>query len=433
MEGELAVRPKRHGMITPRGPEGAAQAAVLSPNALQEAFSNMGSRPPSQAGSASHTATPKVTSESYIVPGETAYSKLNTVCKHANELRLTLDSQTTLRQHVEQELRAASSRSDILGRNLLRAKKDSGQPSPALPAYLKSPIKDCCTSILTLARILSANTHLLVRQMPDDKYRDSFFGLQRDSWDTFTTNTRMVSEIKLGRHSRGTSVSSQPHGRSYHSAESSQSIPMTSIFDPRTQSRNGPSPSLMLDQSLGAPFGSAFSPYNQYGGKPPYSKPVALLGPDGTYILREEDVRKEISYDPIWEMVYVALRDLCDRANDGLPKIQSYFNAERQKTARVAEPDSELIRQLASLFSRNNTLMDAALALDNRLESMRVNDRNIRHDLEFWQLCRNIIVVSTLAQTSGKANTHRNGLDLSIRLRHLGATRAIPRWRLKES
>jgi hypothetical protein len=117
---------------------------------------------------------------------------------------------------------------------------------------------------------------------------------------------------------------------------------------------------------------------------------------DGSYAMRDEHLRQEAANDTIWESVIGSLRNLCDRANAGLPKIQSHYFAERQKALRLHDQDSEIVSQLGSFILRSTNLIEMTTALMKKIEAMRPNDRAVRHSLEFWQLCRNIIVVSII-------------------------------------
>jgi hypothetical protein len=406
---EMNVRTKRHGIITPRGPEGAPQSFPLSPSALQDAFSNVGSRPPSRAGSGVSSAS--LSAESILECATLVCKVLTALSKQASDMRQSMDIQNTLRQHIEMELRSGSSRCESLVRALRRAQSMLGQQNASRPGFLLRPIVDCLASISQFARLLSQNTPLFCRAVDHERYRGMFWDIQKEGWELFIANNRMSTAVKSVNHSRQTSSSSQ-FRLPYHSSDSSRSGPMTSIFDPRL-ARNAPTPSPMLDNTLGPAFGSSSSFGTSFGNqfssaKPaPYSRPVHILGPDGNYVLREEDARAEMSYDHIWDTVYVSLRDLCDKVNDALPRIQMFFNNERQKTVRSADADSEMARHLASLIGRGNATLDSAQLLNRRLDNLRVNDRTIRHDVEFWQLCWNTIMVcSRLCSITLQMNHH---------------------------
>jgi hypothetical protein len=119
-------------------------------------------------------------------------------------------------------------------------------------------------------------------------------------------------------------------------------------------------------------------------------------------MMRDEDLRQEMANDPIWESIIGSLWNLCDRANEGLPKIHAHYSAELEKAKYAAEldkakyqhdPQSDIVRQLASLVTRSSTMIETTTALTKKIEHMRPGDRTVRHSLEFWHLCRNIILV----------------------------------------
>ena len=112
--------------------------------------------------------------------------------------------------------------------------------------------------------------------------------------------------------------------------------------------------------------------------------------------MHDEDLRQEAANDTIWESFIGSLRNLCDRANEGLPIIQSHYFTERQKALRLHDQGSEIVSQLGMLILCSTNLIRTTAVLMKKIEAMTPNDRTVRHSLEFWQLCRSIILVSII-------------------------------------
>jgi hypothetical protein len=415
--GDVTIRPKRHGIITPRGPEGVAQASAFSPSALQEAFSNYGSRPASRAGSNTSLSMPpdQVGDISRLV-----FAMTGDLSKQLNNLRPLIEyhAQADLKTQAELELRTASRRYDILSRCLRRS-----QAGQTKQSFLMRPALDCLASISHLARIMSQASMMVSRTQPHESIRTSFWMLHKDTWEVYLTNSKTMEAVKSATHSRQTSASSF---RNHAYADSRG--PMTSIFDPRFQHRSGqnssPTNSHFPGISLPTPnlsFSSTFSPLQPVTST--FARPMPILAPDGSYIMRDEDLRQEIANDAIWESVIGSLRNLCDRANEGLPKIQSHYYAEYDKARHLHDQESEIMRQLSSLVTRSSNMIEITTALTKKIENMRPNDRTVRHSLEFWQLCRNIILVRIILWLRAFANALRNGLGTSTARGRCGTSR----------
>jgi hypothetical protein len=388
------IRPKRHGMVTPRGPEGAAQALALSPSALQEAFSNMSSRSHSRAGS--NVSTASIATESILETSKLIYTIANDLSKKLNGMRPILEwqSQAQLKTQVELDLRSGASRIDILGRYLRRAQQESSQPSAQRPSYLLRPVIDCLSSISQFSRSLSQCSGSFCRASSYDTYKASFWEVQKETWDMYVANARMSDVIHLASHSRQTSTASQYRQAGY--GETIRPTLVTAVFDTRyQQSRNGliPSPTALtysrpMHQSQSSSISTNFSPI--VGASTGFTSTGPSLNPDGGYI---DESRPELDNDLLWDSIFQSLQILCERANEGLPKIQMHYFGERQKALRIYDQDHETVRQLSSLVARSNNLVDVANRLTLKLDSVKLTDKSIRQSLEFWQLVRNMILV----------------------------------------
>ena len=401
--GDVTIRPKRHGIVTPRGPEGAAQASAFSPSALQEAFSNYGSRPASRAGSSTSLSVPpdQVGDISRLV-----FTMTSDLSKQLNNLRPLIEyhSQMELKAQAELELRTAGRRHDILGRCLRRS-----QAGQTKQSFLARPALDCLASIAHFSRLMSQTAVLVSQAQSHDSFRTSFWGLQKDAWEVYLTNSKTTETVKSATHSRQTSTSSfRNHG--YADGRG----PMTSIFDPRIQHRGGqnssPTISHFPGHSMQTPnlsFSSTFSPLQPLTST--FRRPMPILAPDGSYMMRDEDLRQEIANDAIWESVVGSLWNLCEKANEGLPKMHAHYYAELEKAKYQHGPESEIVRQLDSLVTRSYKMIEITTALTKKIENMRPGDRTVRHSLEFWNLCRNIILVCILIFLRALANARRNG------------------------
>jgi hypothetical protein len=123
------------------------------------------------------------------------------------------------------------------------------------------------------------------------------------------------------------------------------------------------------------------------------------MAQDSMSSMREEESRQEAANDALWDVVYASLRAVCDRANTELPKIQQHYYGERQKAVRMYDPEHEVVRILGGLVWRTTNLIDASNVLSRKLDTLRVTDKSIRHSPDFWQLCRNLLVVSVSEAT----------------------------------
>jgi hypothetical protein len=395
---DVTIRTKRHGMVTPRGPEGAAQTLALSPSTLQEAFSSVNSRPHSRAGS--NASTSSIATESIVDTSRLIYNTANELSKRLNSMRPMLEwqNQVQLKAQVELDLRTASSRIDILGRYLRRAQQDSGQVNSPRPSYLLRPVMDCLASISQFSRDLSQCSSLFCRTSSHEAYKTTFWEVQKDAWDIFVANSKMSDAIRSANHSRQTSTSSQYKQNAY--GDTIRPTIATSMFDIRQQPRNGliPSPtgssySGNAHKSQNPSLSNVFSPIPATAiNAASYNPVMSGLAPDGSYI---DESRRDIDIDPLWDSIYHSLKILCERANESLPKIQNHFFYERQKAIRVYDQDHEVVRQLSSLVARSNSLVDVVTRLTSKMENFKSNDRSIRQSMEFWQLTRTLTLVRT--------------------------------------
>jgi len=393
---DVTIRPKRHGMVTPRGPEGAAQTLALSPSALQEAFSSVNSRSHSRTGSNASTAS--IASESIVETSKLIYNTANELSKRLNLMRPMLEwhNQVQLKAQIELDLRTASSRVDILGRYLRRAQQDSGQASSQRPSYLLRPVMDCLASISQFSRSLGQCASLFCRTSSHETYKTTFWEVQKGTWDIFVANSKMSDAIRSANHSRQTSTSSQYKQAIY--GDTIRPTISTSMFDIRQQPRNGliPSPtgssySGAAHQSQNPSLYNAFSPIpTTVVNTATYTPAISGLGPDGSYM----DVsRHDVDNDPLWDSIYQSLKILCERASEGLPRIQNHFFNERRKAIRAYDQDNEVVKQLGSLFARCNSLVDVVTRLTSKMENFKTSDRSIRQSMEFSQLIRTLTLV----------------------------------------
>jgi hypothetical protein len=415
--GDVTIRPKRHGIVTPRGPEGAAQASAFSPSALQEAFSNYGSRPASRAGSSTSLSVPPDQAGDI---SRLVFHLTSELSKQLNNLRPLIEyhSQMELKAQAELELRTAGRRHDILGRCLRRA-----QAGQTKQSFLARPALDCLTSIAHFSRIMGQTALLVSQTQSHDSVRTSFWGLQKEAWEVYLLNSKTLETVKSATHSRQTSTSSFRNP-----AYADSRGPMTSIFDPRFQQRpnqnSSPTNSHFPGHSMQMPslsFSTTFSPLQPLTST--FKRPVPILAPDGSYIMRDEDLRQEIANDAIWESLIGSLWNLCDRANEGLPKIHAHYYAELEKAKYQHDPESEIVSQLDSVVTRSFNLITITTALTKKIENMRPGDRTVRHSLEFWHLCHRIILVRVLPFFRALTNARRTGLATSTARARCGACR----------
>lgn len=418
--GDVTItRSKRHGMVTPRGPEGAAQARALSPSALQEAFSGVLSRPHSRTGS--NVSTASIASENILATAKLIYTMASDMSKKLNEMRPMLEwqNQTRLKIQIENDIRTASGRIDILGRYLRRAQSQNSQPGTQRPTFLIRPVMDVLATISQFSRDMSQCSVPFCRASTYDAYRSTFWDVQKDTWDIHVSNTKMSEAIQSANHSRQTSTSSQYKQITYGDTIRPQIS--TAVFDIRNQPRNGliPSPtgsnySTVMHQSQNPSITTSFSPIPPGINHSEYTAPVPILNSDGSYM---SNSRQEYDNDPLWTDIYQSFRLLCERANEGLPKIQKHYFGERQKAVRMYDQDHEAVRQLGSLVARSNGLVEVANRLTLKLDSVRPTDKSIRQSLEFWHLCRTIILVSMMRLFHNAILiTLRNGQDMSTKL-----------------
>jgi hypothetical protein len=221
----------------------------------------------------------------------------------------------------------------------------------------------------------------------------------------FIAISHMSNAAQSTTHYRQTSNSSRfNQGLSYGGTTRNASV--NSSFDSRIMApRNGLSPSptligLTILSSTSTTFGNAFSPIGpSLSSNPSFNRPNLSMVTDGPAATREDESRQEAANDALWDTVYTSLRTVCDRANNELPKIQKHYYNERQKAVHIYDPEHEVVRLLGGLVWRTTNLIDASEKLSKRLDTLRVNDRSVRHSSEFWQLCRNLLVVSMSSTT----------------------------------
>jgi hypothetical protein len=383
--GDMNFRSKRHGMVTPRGLEGSA----LSPTALQEAFGGF-SQPHSRT--TSNVSTSSITTNSILETSKLIFSTAGDLSRRLNSMRPMLEwqNQTTLKNQVELDLRIASSRIDILGRTLRRAQKEMGVSNSQRPSYLLRPVIECLRSISQFAKCLGQCSIAFTRSSNYDNYKVTFWEIQKDTWDLYIANTKLADSIRSANHSRHTSTSSHYKQISYERPN----IAAAFGHNRNAPSRNGFSSS---------PNGSSYTSHRSQSSttsnpfSPPviasqYPPPVPILAAEGMYL---EDSRQDAQIDGLWYGFYQSLKTLCDRATEGLPKIQTHYYEQRQRAVRVYDQDHEAVRQLGSLVARSNHLVEVANRLSAKLDSVNPSDKAIRHSMEFWQLCRTIILVCT--------------------------------------
>lgn len=397
---DVTVRPKRHGIITPRGPEGAAQQMALSPSALHEAFNNnLGSRPSSRAGSTISNGSFKT--DNIFDISRLVYNATLELYRRLHSMRSLIDVQnaSTLKAQIDKELRLASVRMDNISKTNAKSQK---QPSAAAPTLRHSvrQLIDLLGSMSNLSRLLSSIASIYCRSCTSESYRTTFWSSYKDTWEMFVMNSSMSEAMKTVSHSRQTSTSSFKTIASH--AEYGLSTPGLGI-DGRlglTRSTTMPSPSVSTFSSSGHPSSKTsvsgiLSPLSTVQSVS-HSRPGTSLGHGGHHGTSEDHMSHEIANDPIWERVNNVLRILCERANEGFPRIQQYYSQERQRALRSNEQDSETVRLLTSLTNRSNTLLAASNALRQRLDTMKTNDRSIRHSVDFWQIARTLVVVSEI-------------------------------------
>jgi hypothetical protein len=393
---DVTVRPnpKRHGIITPRGPEGAAQTFAMSPSALQDTFSNMGSAPHSRTGSGSSA----IVMESFVETVKLVHSTLAELCGQLNSIcpLLEYQNQISLKSRVELELRNATSSADLLSRGLRR----TVGPNSSKVGFLHRSVLDCLASTSHLSRLLSRNVWIYIQQSPRESFRALFWDVQKDGWEMFIAISHMSNNAQSPTHYRQTSNSSR-FNQVLSYGGSTRNASVNSSFDSRLMTpRNGLSPSPTLTgstilSSTSTSFGNAFSPIGpSLSSNPSFNRSVLSIATDGSAATREDESRQEAANDSLWDTVYASLRTVCDRANNELPKIQKHYYNERQKAVLVYDPEHEVVRLLGGLVWRTTNLIDASEKLSKRLDTLRVNDRSVRHSSEFWQLCRNLLVVS---------------------------------------
>jgi len=384
---DVTVRPKRHGMITPRGPEGAAQQMALSPSALQEAFSNIESRPPSRAGSSRSTSS--LTTENIVDTAKIVYNTAGDLYRRLYTLRSLMEpqNQPSYKAKLEVELQAASLRADALQKAVSRSPNNNSANIPH--RHVLKPLVECLVSISSLSRLLVHVTPLYCRTSSQESFRRTFWNTQQDIWELHVANFRMSDVLASVNHSRQTSTSSQYLG------------PTNSRFDNGgyVPSRSGMIPS---------PTGSIFSSSNYQNGSNNFSsalspipaplniqpRPTVSFEADSSYGMREDEMRQEVANDALWEDICRVLHTMCEIILENLSKIQAFYRSERQRALRQYEQDQDFIKQLGSLVNRCNVMLDTLNTLARRLENLTPNDRMVRHSLEFWTFPRTVFLVS---------------------------------------
>ncbi|KAF2672865.1 hypothetical protein BT63DRAFT_450889 [Microthyrium microscopicum] len=377
---DITARKKRHGIITPRGPEGMAQQMALSPSALQEAFSNIGSRPASRAGSA--VSSSSFTNEKMIDTTRVVYHAALDLYRRMNSIsRLPeVQNQPTLKAQVEFELKAANTHTNALTNALGRSPKESNQGVPQ--RYLIRPMIDVLSSMASLSRLLSQTASIYCRSCTQDSFRYTFWNSQRDTWEIYVANFGMSDAIKSVNHSRQTSTSSQ-YLQPFQ-PETARLRPSPLSYQSRPPGRNGyttsPTGSAYSGVTLPANMSNVFSPTTSVN--------TVTFSQDPSFSLREEDLRQEVQNDGLWEEVCRLLHILCDTALENLPKVLAHYRSERQKLLRQYDADNDFVKSLGSLSNRCAGLIELTNALARRMEALIPNDRVVRHSLEFWSYPR---------------------------------------------
>jgi hypothetical protein len=381
---EVTVRPKRHGMITPRGPEGAAQQMALSPSALQEAFSNFGSRPPSRAGSSRSTVS--LTSENIDDTSRIVHNAVGDLYRRLYPLQslMELQNQPQFKARLEVELKAASFRADALQKAVSRSPNTSN-PGTSHRHVLKSLV-ECLVSISSLSRLTIQITTLYCRSTSHDSFRQTFWNTQRDIWELHVANFRMSDMLASVNHSRQTSTSSlyAPPNRRFDSGN---------LFYPGAANPSPTGSSFSYNTTLngGSNVSSVFSPVPAPLNIQP--KPTVSFAPDDSSRMREDDLRRETANDGLWEDMCRTLHNMSEVTVENLSKVQAYYRSERQRALRQFDQEHEIVKQLGSLVHRCSVIIDAANTLARRLENMTPNDREVRHQLDFWAYPRTVFLV----------------------------------------
>jgi hypothetical protein len=383
--GDLSFRSKRHGMVTPRGLEGAA----LSPTALQEAFGGF-SQPHSRT--TSNVSTASVTTNSILETSKLIFTTAGDLSRRLNSMRPMLEwqNQTTLKNQVELDLRIASSRIDILGRTLRRAQKEMGVSNSQRPSYILRPVIECLRSISQFAKCLGQCSIAFTRSSNYDNYKVTFWEIQKDTWDLYIANTKLSDSIRSATHSRTTSTSSHYKQISYERPNIAAAFGHSRNAPSRNGNGYSSSPNGSSYTSHRSQSSTTSNPFSPPAIPSQYVPPVPNLVTEGMYL---EDSRSDPQIDALWTGFYQSLKTLCDRATEGLPKIQKHYYEQRQRAVKMYEQDHEAVRQLGSLVARSSLLVDVANRLSAKLESVSASDKAIRQSMEFWQLCRTIILV----------------------------------------
>jgi hypothetical protein len=400
---EVTIRPKRHGIITPRGVEGAAQTLAMSPSALHEAF-RVDSRPHSRTGSANSNSS--FVAENFLEAAKLVFNMLNDLSQRLNTIRPQLEGQhvPAIKTRIEVELNNANANSELLSRSMRRAQGDRQQAASRVH-FLRKPIMDSLTSVSALSRLLSRNSWVFCHS-PPETYRSLFWEMQQDMWEVYIANDRLSKSSRSAVHSRNTSTSSrfnaQPNDYSRHAGA------LMPAFDRPFATRNGTAPSPTGSaysgttlQTAQSSFSSTFSPLMpEISPNMNFMRPAPSLTSDGPTVMRHEDLRQEAANDPQWEDVLHALRTVCNLMNEYVPIFRAHYFKQRQLAARNYHPEHDVVKELEGLVNNSAGLIDASGALTKKVSTLSmlgVNiDRGVRHSPEFWQLCRALFMVSIL-------------------------------------
>jgi hypothetical protein len=397
---EVTIRPKRHGIITPRGAEGAAQTLAMSPSALHEAF-RVESRPHSRSGSANSNSS--VVAENFLEVAKLVYNMLNDLSQRLNTIRPQLSGQNipTMKTRIEVELNNANDNCEILSRSMRRAQGDR-QAAASRANFLRKPIMDSLTSVSALSRLLSRNSWVFCHS-PPETYRTLFWEMQQDTWETYISNDRLSKSARSTLHSRNTSTSSRFNVQPLDYSRSTTLVP---TYENRPfAGRNGVNPSPTgstysgtTAQTAQSSFSSTFSPLMpEISPNMNFTRPAPSLTTDGPTVMRHEDLRQEAANDPQWEEVLNALRNVCNLMNEYVPTFRAHYFKQRQMAARNYHPEHDVVKELEGLVNNSGTLIDASGALTKKLSTLSMlgvsMDRGVRHSPEFWQLCRALFMV----------------------------------------
>lgn len=382
---EVTVRPKRHGMITPRGPEGAAQQMALSPSALQEAFSGFGSRPASRAGSARSTSS--LTSDNIDATARIVHNVVGDLYRRLFPLQALIELQhkSHFKIGLEAELRAASLRADALQKAVSRSPIDkTGTPQ----RHVFKPLVDCLVSISNLSRLTVQITPLYFKTASPESFRQTFWNTQRDTWELYVANSLMGDMLASVTHSRQISTSSR-YGRSLKRFDSDSLSLLSGL---------APSPTGSSFLTATAMANSNSSPHAMLASVPaPLSiqpKPTVSFEVDNANRSTVNGPTRAGPNDELWERMRATLHEMSEVTVENLSKIKIHYQNERQKALHHVDQGQELAKRLGSLLQHCNVTIDAANSLGRQLENTNVNDQDMRHSLDFWAHTRTIFMVN---------------------------------------